>query len=195
MKQAVLASCLGLLLFSSVLIGAVEDRPIVLLRTTKGEIVLELFEDEVPNTVANFVSLVEKNYYNGLKFHRVLEGFMAQGGCPKGDGTGGPGYSIACECYGTPKIPHLRGNISMAHAGRDTGGSQFFIMFKEAKFLDGKHTVFGRVVKGLEVLDQIQRIDPDKPNPYAEPDKILEARVLRKRNHPYVPVTKAERYR
>ena len=174
----------------------VQDRPIVLLRTTKGDVIIELFEDEAPNTVANFIDLVEKKFYNGLKFHRVLEGFMAQGGDPKGDGSGGPGYTIPCECYKQGAPRHARGSLSMAHAGRDTGGSQFFICFKPTPFLDGKHTVFGQVVQGMEVVDHFNRIDPDKPNPYLQPDKIVEARVLRKRNHPYEPQhVAAERYR
>ena len=174
---------------------AAEERPLVLMRTTKGDVVIELFEDQAPNTVANFVYLVEKGFYNGLKFHRVLDGFMAQGGCPKGDGTGGPGYAIACECYRPDYVHHQRGSLSMAHAGRDTGGSQFFLTFKATSFLDGKHTVFGQVVQGMEIVDKFQRIDPEKPNPYVQPDKIIEARVLRKRNHPYVPaVASQERY-
>jgi cyclophilin family peptidyl-prolyl cis-trans isomerase len=171
---------------------AAEERPVVLLRTTKGDVIIELFEDQAPNTVANFVYLVEKGFYNGLKFHRVLDGFMAQGGCPKGDGTGGPGYAIACECYRPDYVRHQRGSLSMAHAGRDSGGSQFFLTFKATTFLDGKHTVFGQVVQGMDVVDKFQRMDPEKPNPYVQCDKIVEARVLRKRNHPYVPVVAAQ---
>ena len=165
-------------------------------RTTKGDVVIELFEDEAPNTVANFISLVENKFYDGLKFHRVIDGFMAQGGDPKGDGTGGPGYMIACECYKPGALAHGRGTLSMAHAGRDTGGSQFFLTFKPTPFLNGKHTVFGQVVQGMDVVDRFTRIDPEKPNPYVQPDRIIEARVLRKRNHPYEPVkVVAERYR
>ena len=106
-----------------------DDLPRVLLKTTKGDIELELFENEAPNTVANFISLVEKGFYNGLTFHRVLPNFMAQGGDPTGNGSGGPGYSIACECYQPNHRLHFRGSLSMAHAGRDTGGSQFFLTF------------------------------------------------------------------
>lgn len=175
--------------------AAAEDPPVVLLRTSKGDVIVELFEDEAPNTVANFISLVEKGFYNGLKFHRVIDGFMAQGGCPKGTGAGGPGYSIACECYRTGALKHQRGSLSMAHAGKDTGGSQFFITFKPAPFLDGKHTVFGQVVQGMDAVDRFERMDPEKPNPYVEVDQIIEARVLRKRNHPYVAAKIADRYR
>lgn len=165
-----------------------DDLPRVLLRTTKGDIEVELFENEAPNTTANFISLAEKGFYNGTPFHRVIPGFMAQGGDPTGTGRGGPGYAIACECYQPNHRVHFRGSLSMAHAGRDTGGSQFFLTFAPARHLDGRHTVFGRVVKGLEVLAKIQRRDPqDDEAPV--PDKILEAKVLRKRAHPYEPKT------
>lgn len=166
-----------------------DNLPRVLLKTNKGDIVLELFENEAPNTVANFISLVEKGFYNGLSFHRVLPAFMAQGGCPKGDGTGGPGYFIPCECYTPNHRLHFRGSLSMAHAAdRDTGGSQFFLTFVPTRHLDGKHTVFGRVIDGMDVLGKLQKRDPEDPDA-ADPDKILEAKVLRKRNHPYEPKT------
>jgi len=167
--------------------------PRVELITTEGTIEVELFENEAPNTVANFISLVEKGFYDGLKFHRVLPQFMAQAGCPKGDGTGGPGYSIRCECYQPNHRLHFRGSLSMATSGRDTGGSQFFITFRPTRGLNGNHTVFGRVVRGLDVLARLQRRDPkpslDPNYEYTLPkaDKILEARVLKKRNHPYDP--------
>ena len=136
--------------------------------------------------MANFISLVKKGFYNGLTFHRVLAGFMAQGGDPTGTGSGGPGYSIACECYRPDYRQHFRGTLSMAHAGRDTGGSQFFLTFVPTPHLDGKHTAFGRVVDGMDVLAKIQRRDPgDAEAP--RPDKIIEAKVLRKRPHEYVP--------
>ncbi|MFH1268256.1 MAG: peptidylprolyl isomerase [Planctomycetota bacterium] len=160
--------------------------PRVALVTNKGEIEIELFENEAPNTVASFISLVEKGYYNGLTFHRVLPGFMAQGGCPDGTGSGGPGYQIACECYEPNHRLHFRGTLSMAHAGRDTGGSQFFLTFTPTRHLDGRHTAFGRVIRGMEVLAKIQRRNPQSPNP-PEPDKIVEAKVVRKRDHEYAP--------
>jgi cyclophilin family peptidyl-prolyl cis-trans isomerase len=165
-----------------------DDLPRVLLRTSKGDIEIELFENEAPNAVANFISLVEKKFYNGLTFHRVLPGFMAQGGCPKGDGMGGPGYAIACECYQPNHRLHFRGSLSMAHAGRDTGGSQFFLTFLPIGHLDGQHTVFGRVIKGFDALAKLQRRDPDQPD-LPNPDRIVEAKVLRKRNHDYLPQT------
>ena len=169
-----------------------DDLPRVLLKTSKGDIELELFENEAPNAVANFISLVENKFYDGLSFHRVLGGFMAQGGCPKGDGSGGPGYTIKCECYQPNARLHFRGSLSMAHAGRDTGGSQFFITFLPTGQLNGRHTCFGRVVKGLDVLEKLQRRDPEHLLPQDSRDTILEAKVLRKRPHPYVPVKVAD---
>lgn len=164
-----------------------DDLPRVKLTTTKGDIVLELFENEAPDTVGNFVSLVEKGFYDGLTFHRVLRGFMAQGGCPKGDGTAGPGYRIYCECYKDNYRKHFRGSLSMAHAGRDTGGSQFFLTFRPTPHLDGLHTVFGRVIEGMDVLGRLQLIDPDAPGPKPTPDRIVKAEVIRKRDHEYKP--------
>jgi peptidyl-prolyl cis-trans isomerase B (cyclophilin B) len=140
--------------------------------TDKGEMVAELFEDQAPKTVANFVGLAEgtiewldpktrqkvkRPFYDGLTFHRVVPDFVIQGGCPKGNGTGGPGYQIPCETDQTVK--HERGSLSMAHAGRDTGGSQFFICHSAPGHLDGKHTVFGKVVTGVEVVDAIRAGD------------------------------------
>lgn len=164
-----------------------KDLPRVKLTTTKGDIVIELFENEAPDTVGNFVSLVESGFYDDKTFHRVLPHFMAQGGCPKGDGTGGPGYQIPCECYKENYRHHFRGALSMAHAGRDTGGSQFFITFKPTLNLDGKHTCFGRVVEGFDVLAKIQRRDPEAMPPLPTPDKIIKAEVLNKRDHAYAP--------
>lgn len=163
-----------------------DDLPRVLLKTSKGEIEIEMFENEAPIATANFVSLVDKGFYNGLIFHRVLPQFMAQGGDPTGTGAGGPGYSIPCECYQPNHRVHFRGTLSMAHAGRDTGGSQFFLTFVPTHHLDGKHTAFGRVIKGMDVLAKIQRRDPENPDA-AEADKIVEAKVLRKRSHAYEP--------
>jgi len=167
-----------------------DDLPRIKLQTTKGDIVLELFENEAPNTVANFVSLVEKKAYDGTIFHRVLPMFMAQGGDPKGNGSGGPGYTIKCEVGAPNARNHFRGTLSMAHAGKDTGGSQFFMTFVPTEQLDGKHTVFGRVIEGLDVLDKIQRINPEDPqSSQIKPDSIVNATVIRKRAHEYAPVT------
>lgn len=163
-----------------------DNLPRVLLKTSQGDVLLELFENEAPNTVANFISLVESGFYNGLTFHRVEQGFMAQGGDPRGNGSGGPDYRIACECYRPNHRLHFRGSLSMAHAGRDSGGSQFFLTFVPAPHLDGKHTVFGRVIEGMDVLSKLQRRNPeDKEAPRA--DRIIEAKVVRKRPHEYKP--------
>jgi cyclophilin family peptidyl-prolyl cis-trans isomerase len=162
-----------------------DDLPRVLIKTNKGDIVVELFENEAPNTVANFITLVEKKFYDGLTFHRVLPAFMAQGGDPKGDGSGGPGYTIPDEVSNPNHRLHFRGSLSMAKTSApDSGGSQFFLCFVPTQFLDGKHTVFGRMISGFDVLAKINRREPTDANA-ADPDKILEMRVLRKRDHEY----------
>jgi cyclophilin family peptidyl-prolyl cis-trans isomerase len=153
----------------------------------KGKVVVELFENEAPNTVANFISLVEKKFYDGLTFHRVLPEFMAQGGDPQGNGQGGPGYNIADEFKQPSHREHFRGSLSMAHSSLpNSNGSQFFICFVPRSQLDGGYTVFGRVIEGMDVVDSIQRINPDEPKGI-RPDVILKAVVLRKRPHAYVP--------
>ena len=169
--------------------AAADDLPHVKLQTTQGDIVLELFENEAPATVGNFVNLVEKQFYDGLPFHRVLPGFMAQTGCPRGDGTGGPGYNIYCECFQENHRKHFRGSLSMAkQSPPNTGGSQFFLTFQPTPHLNGKHTVFGRVIDGLDVLAKIQRKNPNEPSQASViPDRIVKATVLRKRDHAYVP--------
>ena len=166
--------------------SAANDLPRVQLETNKGTIVIELFENEAPQTVGNFINLVEKHFYDGVTFHRVLAGFMAQGGDPTGSGSGGPGYKIYCECAKPNARKHFRGTLSMAHAGKDTGGSQFFLTFGPATHLDGRHTAFGRVIEGMDVLAKIQRRDPQSLNP-PTPDKIVKAEVVRKRDHAYEP--------
>ncbi|MDD3753187.1 MAG: peptidylprolyl isomerase [Methanobacterium sp.] len=123
------------------------------IETDKGNIELTLFEKEAPNTVANFEKLANTGFYDGLTFHRVIPDFVIQGGCPKGNGTGGPGYTIKCEIN---PHKHSTGALSMAHAGKDTGGSQFFITHSPQPHLDGNHTVFGKVIKGMEVVNSIE---------------------------------------
>ncbi|MHA6483837.1 peptidylprolyl isomerase [Paenibacillus sp. strain BS8-2] len=118
-----------------------------------GEVVLDLFDQDAPNTVANFEKLTNEGFYNGLTFHRVIPGFVAQGGCPVGNGTGGPGYQINCEINPNK---HERGTLAMAHAGRNTGGSQFYICYQPQPHLDGGHTVFGKVTKGMEFVDALK---------------------------------------
>ncbi|MEN9665999.1 MAG: hypothetical protein RLZZ326_2362 [Planctomycetota bacterium] len=168
-----------------------DDLPRVRIKTSAGDLIIELFENEAPNTVANFISLVEKGFYAETPFHRVIPEFMAQGGDPTGRGTGGPGYVIPCETDQPNARQHFRGSLSMAHAGKDTGGSQFFLTFRPTQHLDGKHTVFGRVIEGFDVLPKIHRTQsPDgRPIPGIKPDTILEAEVVRKRPHDYAPQT------
>lgn len=130
--------------------------------TSKGVIWVELFNHETPNTVANFATLANEGFYNGLNFHRVIPGFMAQGGCPDGTGAGGPDWAIKCE-IDAPKQIHNRGSLSMAHAGRNTGGSQFFLCFVPCPHLDKNHTVFGEInqkdEESFKVLDTIKQND------------------------------------
>lgn len=129
--------------------------------TDKGVIRIELFADKTPKTVGNFEQLCEQNYYDGLTFHRVIPDFMVQGGCPKGTGTGGPGYQFDDEFH--PDLKHdAAGILSMANAGPNTNGSQFFITHLATPHLDGRHSVFGRVIKGQEVVDAIQQGDQMK---------------------------------
>lgn len=130
------------------------------IKTEKGTMTVELFEKDAPGTVKNFCDLAEKGFYDGLTFHRVIPDFVIQGGCPNGTGTGGPGYKIKCELNGGNQY-HDRGVLSMAHAGRDTGGSQFFICHSRTNtaHLDRVHTCFGKVIDGLDVIDQIRADD------------------------------------
>ncbi|MEZ4848738.1 MAG: peptidylprolyl isomerase [Bacteroidia bacterium] len=130
------------------------------IHTKYGVMKIEFFEEDAPNTVANFVSLAKKGFYDGLIFHRVIPNFMVQGGCPNGRGSGGPGYAIDCELTGDNQY-HDRGVLSMAHAGRNTGGSQFFICHnrQNTQHLDRNHTVFGKVVENVDIVDQIRQGD------------------------------------
>jgi cyclophilin family peptidyl-prolyl cis-trans isomerase len=137
------------------------------LRTNKGDIDLELFPEAAPKTVANFEKLASDGFYDGLTFHRVIPDFMVQAGCPRGDGTGGPGYTFEDE-INEHKV--VRGALAMANAGPNTNGSQFFIVTAEAcPWLDGKHTVFGRVTKGQGVVDEISVVDRDARDRPREP--------------------------
>ena len=130
------------------------------INTDKGTMVVEFYEKDAPNTVNNFVKLAKDGFYKDLNFHRVIPGFVAQGGCPNGTGAGGPGYKIDCELGGGNQY-HDKGVLSMAHAGRNTGGSQFFLCHNRqgTQHLDGNHTCFGKVVEGLNIVDQIQQGD------------------------------------
>ena len=150
--------------------AALNEAKFCAIHTHKGDMKIELFGDDAPQTVLNFATLARDGFYKGLNFHRVIPNFVIQGGCPHGTGTGGPGWRIRCECDGQVNR-HERGSLSMAHAGRDTGGSQFFICHSAQPHLDGVHTIFGRVMgeDGLKVLDAIR-----------QGDKIIDIEILSK---------------
>ena len=146
---------------------------IATMHTSKGVITLELYDADAPKTVANFVELTGKGFYDGLTFHRVIPDFMIQGGCPKGDGTGGPGYQFEDEAnqHGV-----VRGVIAMANAGPNTNGSQFFLVTTAAApWLDGRHTVFGKITAGMDVIDAIEQVETgrnDRPVTPVTMDKV-----------------------
>lgn len=150
--------------------------PIATIQTNHGEIRIELFEDKAPKTVANFKSLIEKGFYDGLVFHRVIKDFMLQGGCPKGTGTGGPGYQFADEFH--PDLKHTEpGILSMANAGPNTNGSQFFITTVPCPWLDNKHAVFGKVVEGMDVVKKIEGLPTDGRDRPREDCKMVKVSV------------------
>ncbi len=163
--------------------------PVVEMVTDKGTLTIELFEDKVPNTVANMIELAESGFYQGMAFHRVIDGFMAQGGCPNSKagasgmpGTGGPGYRFADEFH--PDLRHTgRGILSMANAGPNTNGSQFFICFVATPHLDRRHSVFGKVIDGLDVLDELEAIG-SRSGRTTETVRF-DIRVKSKNEHPY----------
>jgi peptidyl-prolyl cis-trans isomerase B (cyclophilin B) len=142
---------------------------------------VDLYPDSAPETVENFIGLIEKRFYDGLVFHRVIKGFMIQGGCPLGNGTGGPGYSIKGEFKSNGvdnRIRHSRGVLSMARSGNpNSAGSQFFIMHQDAPHLDGQYAAFGRVVEGMEVVDEIASVPTDARDVPKSPQRIKSIRV------------------
>ena len=140
--------------------------------TDKGTMVVEFYEKDAPNTVNNFVKLTKEGFYTDLNFHRVIPNFVVQGGCPNGNGMGGPGYKIDCELNGDNQY-HDKGVLSMAHAGRNTGGSQFFLTTVATPWLNGNHAIFGEVVDGMDVvktIEQCRKLPGDRP---AEPQQIM----------------------
>jgi cyclophilin family peptidyl-prolyl cis-trans isomerase len=167
-----------------------KKNPIIRFQTSLGNMDAVLYEDLVPNTVANIITLAESGFYTGQSFHRVITGFMAQGGCPnskrgsyKRVGTGGPGYHIADEF--DPSLTHNGpGVLSMANSGPNTGGSQFFICFQKAPWLNGKHTIFGRIIKGFDVLQQIEKLGSATGKPSQR--IAFTIKVIYKRKHKYV---------
>ena len=165
-----------------------DDLPRVKLISSKGEIVIELFENEAPGTVGNFISLCKDGFYKDIKFHRVISGFMAQTGDPEGNGTGGPGYKIYDECTSPEARRHFTGSLSMANSGPDTGGSQFFLTYSRTSGLDGRHTVFGRIVSGMDVLRTLSVNSTGQgPIPNAESDILESVEIIRDRGTEYVP--------
>ena len=171
-KEIIIIFLISLLFISSC--GGDKMNSKVKLETTQGDIVIELYEKEMPITAGNFKKLVQEKYYDGVIFHRVIDGFMIQGGDPTGTGMGGPGYKIKDEFTNSKLDRNDRGTISMANSGPDTGGSQFFINLINNNFLDGKHPVFGKVVEGMDVADKIAKVRKDSQ------DKPLEDVVIKK---------------
>ncbi|MHB8120009.1 MAG: peptidylprolyl isomerase [Methanothrix sp.] len=147
----------------------------VLLKTSMGDITLQLYSD-MPITTGNFKNLVEKGYYDGVIFHRVIDGFMIQGGDPEGTGMGGPGYNIADEF--TDHNRNDRGTIAMANAGANTGGSQFFLNLVDNSFLDSKHPAFGKVIAGMDVVDAIAKVQTDANDRPLTEVKIIQAKII-----------------
>lgn len=221
MKRDVLRSAVavGLLAFVSLLVGCGADSqgkgpalpytprpgealPRAMVKTDMGEIEVELFEDDCPNIVANFITLAEEKFYDGKIFHRIVSDFCVQGGCPKGDGTSGPGYKINDEFYDGFK-KNLFGTLAMANSGANTNGSQFFFNINKKKegnsSLDRKHVVFGKVIKGIEVVEKLGKVKTlkdlqpkERPEKYknnrdrpVNPPKIVSIRILKKRDHVY----------
>lgn len=137
------------------------DNPVAVFETSKGRFTVELFRDKAPKTAQNFIDLVSKGFYNGIIFHRVIDGFMIQGGDPLGNGTGGPGYTIPDE-FGEGLKHASEGYLSMANAGPNTGGSQFFITLEATPWLDGRHAVFGKVIDGMDVVRAIGKVKTDR---------------------------------
>ena len=158
------------------------DNPVAVIETTLGKIAVELFANEAPDTVANFVKLVEKGYYDGVVFHRVIPKFMIQTGDPTGTGRGGPGWTILDEFH--PKLRHDKaGILSMANAGPDTGGSQFFITHGPTPHLDDRHAVFGLVIEGLDVVSKIAAVPRDRgdrPNSPVKMERVVLVQKLKK---------------
>jgi cyclophilin family peptidyl-prolyl cis-trans isomerase len=152
--------------------------PTATMETNKGSFKIELFEDKAPETAGNFLKLAESGFYDGVVFHRVIEGFMIQGGDPDGTGRGGPGYTIKDEFH--PDLRHdAKGVLSMANAGPDTGGSQFFITLAATPWLDGKHAVFGRVVEGIDVVEAIGGVETGRGDRPRDDVKIERVQVQR----------------
>ena len=158
--------------------GNITEQTKVKLETNQGDIILELYNSEMPITAGNFKKLVQQGFYDGVIFHRVIDGFMIQGGDPQGTGAGGPGYTIKDEFTNTDLDKNNRGTISMANAGPNTGGSQFFINLVNNNFLDGKHPVFGKVIEGMDIVDKIAKVETDSNDRPLQEIKIIKAEII-----------------
>ena len=175
MRFKALAVALGLLLLALAPARAADPQNTVYMDVPKGRVVIALRPDLAPKTVAHFKDLVRRGFYDGLTFHRVIAGFMAQTGDPKGDGTGGSGQTVPAEFS---QAHFVRGTVGLARAqDPDSGDSQFFICFAPAPFLDGKYTIFGQVVSGMEAVDAIKKGDPDRNGAVTDPDRILRMQI------------------
>lgn len=179
-KKVLIWSIITVVIIAAIIISnnMVSKHTKVLLETNKGNITLELYTGEMKITAGNFVDLVNKGFYNGVIFHRVIDGFMIQGGDPTGTGMGGPGYKIKDEFTGTTLDENDRGTISMANAGPNTGGSQFFINLVDNNFLDGRHPVFGKVIEGMDVVDTIAKVKTNSQDRPLEEIIINKATVI-----------------
>ena len=164
-------------IFAYKMANGINQNKKVLLETNKGDIVIELYGD-MPITSGNFEKLVKEGFYDGVIFHRVIDGFMIQGGDPTGTGMRGPGYKIKDEFVHEGGNKNNRGTISMANSGVNTGGSQFFINIVNNNYLDGKHPVFGEVIKGMDVVDSIGKVETDSNDKPIEEVKIIKARLI-----------------
>jgi peptidylprolyl isomerase len=178
-KQNIIMFIIGLIIIVGIITGVfmANQKTKIKLETTKGDIIIELYS-EMPVTAGNFEKLVKEGFYDGVIFHRVIDGFMIQGGDPTGTGAGGPGYEIKDEFTETDLDKNNRGTISMANAGPNTGGSQFFINLADNNFLDGKHPVFGKVIEGMDVVDSIAKVDKNEADRPLEDVKITKASIM-----------------
>ena len=182
MKKAGIIIIICVLLFASIIIfkmtgNIINSNTKVKLETNHGDIVIELYK-EMPITAGNFEKLVKQGFYDGVIFHRVIDGFMIQGGDPTGTGMGGPGYNIQDEFTNTDLDKNNRGTISMANAGPNTGGSQFFINLADNNFLDNKHPVFGKIIEGIDVMDEIAKVETNAQDKPLEDVKIIKATIV-----------------
>lgn len=166
-----------IILLAGIFITMKDDNNKIKLETNYGDIVIELYDD-MPITTGNFEKLVSKGFYNGIIFHRIIDGFMIQGGDPQGNGMGGPGYEIKDEFTHKEGNKNNRGTISMANAGPNTGGSQFFINLVNNNFLDAKHPTFGKVIEGMDVIDKIAKVQIDSNDKPLKEVKIIKARMI-----------------